>query len=267
MTVSTVASVASGVIQRTLTNKNNYADSIKSLLTASGATGSRTDTPSLSTAISLQTQVSGLRSASLGIAQSSSLVEVASNGAGQVSRVLGRLQELTTRASASNLSDAARAGLDVEFQALKAEINRIANSTQFGGRLLLNGNVSAESLGIEGGEGLPDLTTDALFGKGGLSISTSEAAGRALEKVKAAQTVTTDALANIGGIAGALELGASTIESAIQNQDASRSTLSEADLLQAATQNAQAQVENESALSLLAQTNHLPGNILQLLAE
>lgn len=268
MTVSTIASVATGAIQRAVgnTNKNDYASSIKSLLATSGATGNRTDI-ALTTAISLQSQVSGLRAASLNLAQNSSLVEVASDGAGQINRVLGRLQGLALRASAGELSASARNGLDIEFQSLKSEINRIANASQFGGKPLLDGSVTGEKLGLEGTEGLPNLTSSALFGDGDVSINTSESAQRALETLAEAQRAASEGATDINDIGAALEYGASTLQSALQNQEAARSTLSEADMTQATTQTVQAQVENESSLSLLAQTNRLPSNILQLLAE
>lgn len=266
MTVSTIASVVSGAIERT-SGKNTYAASISSLLKVSGASGgSAVDTSSFSTAISLQTQVSGLRAASLNIAQSASVAEVASIGVGKIDRVLGRLQELAVRAS-GEVSDSARAGLDVEFQALKAEINRISNSTSFGGQNVLDGSLSSESLGLEGGEGVPELSANTLFGGEQLSLATAGSASDAVDALKGALQKIGDVSKNLGDITEALELGAVTVETAIQNQEAARSSLTEADLVTASTQTASQQVENASTLSLLAQTNRLPGNVLQLLVE
>ncbi|MBA4274370.1 MAG: hypothetical protein C0436_01820 [Alphaproteobacteria bacterium] len=268
MTVSTVASVASGAIQRAIGNNNNrYSASIKSLLATSGAAGGRNDISALSTAVSLQTQVTGLRAASINIAQNVSQVEIAAGGAGQISRALTRLQEIATRASSNDVDGAGRAGLNEEFKAILSQVSTIARSTQFAGRAVLDGSVSAESLGLEGGIGLPDLTSDALFGQTELTVATGESAQRALEALRLAQETLTAASTSIGGIAEALEIGAGAVDSAIQNQEAARSTLSEDDFAAAASQNAQAQVQNEASLSLLAQTNRLPANILQLLSE
>ncbi len=267
MTVSTIASVASGAIQRAVGNNGKtYTSSIKSLLAATGATSNRNDV-ALTTAISMQTQVSGLRAASLSLAQNSSMVEVASAGVGQINRALGRLQELAERASGGDLSEGARDGLKIEFQSLLSQITRIANTSQFGNKPLLDGSVTGEALGLEGTDGIPNLTSDAIFSEGELSISSSESAQRALEKIADAQNFVTQVAVNIGNMGEALEYGSSTVQSALQNQEAARSVLSEGDFTQAATQSAQVQVQNEASLSLLAQTNRLPGNILQLIAE
>lgn len=266
MTVSTIASVASGAIQRA-SGKNTYAASISSLLKAGGASSATsTDTTSFSAAISLQTQVSGLRAASLNIAQSASVAEVASLGVGKIDRVLGRLQELAVRAG-GDVSESTRSALDVEFQALKAEIGRIANSTGFAGRNVLDGSVTTESLGLEGGEGVPALNASTLFEGKDISLATAKNAAEAVDALKGAIQKIGDVSKNLSDITEALELGAVTVETAVQNQEAARSSFTEADLIVASTQTASQQVENASALSLLAQTNRLPGNVLQLLVE
>lgn len=266
MTVSTIASVASGAIERA-SGKNTYAASITSLLKVSGASSSASsDTASFSTAISLQTQVSGLRAASLNIAQSASVAEVASVGVGKIDRVLGRLQELAVRAS-GDVNESTRSALDVEFQALKAEISRITNSANFGGRNVLDGSVSTESLGLEGGEGIPSISAASLFEGADLSLTNTKSAADAVDTLKNALQKVGEVSKNLGSISEALELGAVTVETAIQNQEAARSNLTEADLITASTQTASQQVESASTLSLLAQTNRLPGNVLQLLVE
>jgi len=268
MTVTTVTSVAAGAVQRSLsTSKSNITQSVKSLLSSSAP--ATTGTANMSAALSLQSQVAGLRAASLNIAQTSSMVSTAQNGASTISRILGRLQDLATRAS--GVVDAqTRRGLDAEFQSLRNEINRTVATINFNGRLLLDGSVTAEDLGLETDDpnaGLPDLSASALLGADSLSIATPEETARALEAIQAAQTQVSSAEADIGAFAGALEMGLATIESAINNQDAARSELSDADLIAASSQSAQAQVQNSAALSLLAQTNRMPANIAALLAE
>lgn len=270
MTVSTVSAVASGVVQRNLSaGKNTLAQSVKSLLSASAPAAAVADTSNISAALSLQSQVAGLRAASLNMAQTAGMVESADRGAGAVERILGRLQDLASRAAGS-VSESDRRSLDLEFQSLKGEINRTVANIRFNGRLLLDGSVKAEDLGLETDDpnaGLPNLSAEALFGTASLSLASAEGATAALSIVQGAQQELAAARADIAAFSGALELGLATVESAINNQDAARSQLSDNDLTAALDQGVQAKIENAASLSLLAQTNRLPSNLSQLLAE
>jgi flagellin len=265
MTVSSIIPVAPDLIKRTTDASGaKYAASIKSLISGDSSTSSvAVDTVSagISSAITVQTQISTLRAASLNVAQSSSLVEVASNGARQVGNILVRLEQLATRASAGDLSQASRSSIDVEIQSLKTEINRIATAAKFGGAPVLDGSVTPASVGVDGGSNIADISADALFGNDPLAVDSPEAAKKTLETIQGAKKTLDDAIKNITDISSALEVGASTLESAIQNIDASRSTLSENDLLGGSQKDAKPII-----LSLSAQTNRLPTNILQLLS-
>ncbi len=84
------------------------------------------------------TQIRSMAVASRNASQANSLLQIAEGGTDQISSILQRLKELATQAasanSAQNLSD-----INTEATALKAEIDRIANSTTFQGTSLLTG--------------------------------------------------------------------------------------------------------------------------------
>ncbi len=265
MTVSSIISVAPDLIRRTTdVGGAKYAASIKSLISGDSGTGNTAIDPvsaGISSAISVQTQISTLRAASFSVAQSSSLVEVAYNGAKQLGNILVRLDQLANRATSGDVSQAMRLNFDTEIQLLKKEINRIATAAKFVGKPVLDGSVTPASIGVEGASNIADLSADALFGDSTLSAASSEAAKKTLEVIQGAKKILDAALKNVSDIGSALELGASTLESAIQNIDASRSTLSENDLLVGNKEEAKPII-----LSLSAQTNRLPANILQLLS-
>lgn len=216
----------------------------------------------------MQSQVAGLRSASLNIARTASQVSAAEGGVTNVSRILGRLQDLATRASGA-IDANARRGLDIEFQSLRSEMARVVATISFNGKLLLDGSVTAEDLGLETDDptaGLPDLSEKGLFGDASLSTATPEQAARTAKLIADAQKAVASSQEDIVAFRDALEVGQATIESAINNQDASRSLLdgdvSEDDFL-----GIQQQIQNSPALALLAQTNRVPGNISLLLAD
>lgn len=269
MTVSTIASVASG-LTRTLGEQNaKVATSVRSLVSRSSSAAS--DVSSLNVANSLQTQIATLRSATQNVAQASSMARVAEGGVSEIGRAVGRLQELSARASNGSLSDADRRQLDIEFQSLRATINRIAVNTRFAGQNLLDGSLTSQTLNMtaEGEEGfaIGSLTDKALFGTGDVNLLSAENATAAAAKVATAQQYVSTQQATLGAIDQGLEFAFASLETAGLNQEAARAVLSDADFADFATQSQQARVQAEATTALLAQTNKLPGNILGLLGE
>jgi flagellin len=70
-----------------------------------------------------------------------SLVQTAEGGLMETTNMLIRLRELAVQASSDTVGTQERGFLDQEYQALKLEIDRIANSTEFNGTRLLVGQV------------------------------------------------------------------------------------------------------------------------------
>lgn len=131
------------------------------------------DIASLSIGTSLQTQVTGLRQASLNVAQASSMLQVADGGMGQIGDILQRMQALSIQANSGVLSAEGRVGLNTEFQQLAQEIDRISGNTNFNGVNLLNGNLS-------GGSGLQTNTNTATQASGSLDFTANIGAGKTI---------------------------------------------------------------------------------------
>lgn len=277
MTVNSLTSLAAG-IQRDLSARNErVANSVSALVSGSRLNKASTDVAALSVAASLQNQVSSLRAAAQNISQATSVLQVADGAGEQIGNALNRLGELATLASSGALGDAERAALNEEFQSLRTEINRLAENTNFNGQTLLDGSFDPEGAGLSFAVGtanddlsfnLPSITGAALFGEDAeLNVLSEDNAAIAEAAVRAAQDRVTSARADIGAFQEALGFAAGTVESAIQNQDAARSVLADADIASFSTERAQQLVGQQASISLLAQANRLPANILQLIGE
>jgi len=262
---------ASNQLQRTATRIHN---TIASLVTGNRfSQGAQGDVAGLSIAVQLQSQLGVLKSAVGNIAQSISLTQVAAQGVNQQLQIVGRMQQLAAQASNGALDAEARKGLDIEFQGLKEELNRIGANTQFNGQNLLNGDFQlnldqafGSDPGEEGSELAPgDLTAAGLFGDQNPSLLTQEGAAAASEALKGAQGTLLSAQANIGSFSESLDYAAASLQSAIFNQDAARAEISDADFADAATQLALANVQRNIQLAVAAQSNKLPPRILDLL--
>lgn len=274
MTVNSLTALAAG-IHRSLNQQNNrVATAISQIVSGNRLVSASTDVAALGVATGLQSQTSALRNGALNISQASSLLQVADGGAEQIGNVLDRLQALAVQAGNGSLSDTDRGALNQEFQQLRQQIDQIASNTQFGSTNLLDGSLSAglnfqiggdaadqESLAIGG------LSDADLFGGVNVDISTAANATAALASLSGARNIVTAARADIGSFQQGFDFAGATIETAIINQEAARSELADADILELSTESAQARVQQQASISLLAQTNKLSGNILTLLNE
>jgi flagellin len=267
MTISSIASIVANVSQ-TLGNSNSkLADRIKGLILTKSQNTAHPDIAALATATLLQSQISGLRVASQNIIQAQSLLAVADGGTQEISAALDRLNELSQRASSDDLSQAERIQLDVEFQQLRQQITQTASTTRFNGQALLDGSLDAAALGEDGDVEVGDLSDAALFKNQKLDLLSEQNAKAAAKAIAEAQAYVAEQQASIGALNEGLDYAGAAVATAAQNQEAARSFLDDNDIVSASTQSAQQLVQERALTSLLAQTNKLSGNILQLLNE
>lgn len=273
MTISSFAALANGAVRQSL-----GAQSTRMNATLGGlASGQRilqavTDIASLSSATSLQTETSGLRAASLNIAQADSMAQVAGIAASSIGNVLGRMQQLAVQANAGGLSDSARQGLNTEFQALRGEIDRIAQNANFNGVSLLDGSGNGEaqfqiSTRSDGtvAMSIGNLTANALLGTTPLNLLTVQSAASAAQATVMAISSVTSANGEIGGFQQALGMASASLESALQNQEAAYSSLADTDVFAASAELAQLAVGRQAELASVAQTNRMGPNLIRLL--
>jgi len=141
-----ISAFSAGLIQQSIGNTNSrFAATIAHIASGRRLAQASEDVAALSAATSLQTEVSGLRSAALNITQASSMLQVADGGMNQIGQMLDRMSQLSVQANSGALSASGREGLNREFQNLAREIDRLANQTNFNGVPLLNGAQSARN--------------------------------------------------------------------------------------------------------------------------
>jgi len=97
------------------------------------------DAAGLAISENLKAQVRGLKQAERNAEDGISLVQIAEGALSEVSNILIRLRELSVQAASDTIGGTERKFLNVEFEQLTSEIDRIANSTEFNRVPLLNG--------------------------------------------------------------------------------------------------------------------------------
>lgn len=264
MTVSTIATLASNVNRALGANNPKLASSINSLFASSSGNSSFAK---LTDTISLQSQVTSLRVASRNIAQADTLVSIASGGADEIDAVLGQLADLASRAGSVSEGDLAQ--FNTQFQSLRQQINRIVSSTQFDNQSLLDGSPSTLNTGADGEQILGGLTEKDLFGGADVNLRTANDVKQAQAAIAKAQAYVAAQQKTLTDLGTGLQTATAAIQSALQNQDASKSTLDDTDFTEALFGNAPGtaadQLTSDINKALGAQVKRIPPSLIELL--
>ena len=97
------------------------------------------DSAGSNVSVRMGNQVSGMAQANRNAQDTNNLLATAESGLSDISDILGKMRELSVQASTDTLNDNDRASINLEFQALKDELTRISNATEYNNMNVLNG--------------------------------------------------------------------------------------------------------------------------------
>ncbi|MCQ2035029.1 flagellin [Stutzerimonas kunmingensis] len=141
LTVNT--NIASLNTQRNLSNSSNaLATSMQRLSTGSRINSAKDDAAGLQISNRLTSQINGLGVAVKNANDGISLAQTAEGAMQQSTNLLQRMRDLSLQSANGSNSTTERQALNQEVSQLKEELDRIANTTTFGGRKLLDGDFS-----------------------------------------------------------------------------------------------------------------------------
>ncbi|QGG47515.1 bacterial flagellin helical region family protein [Heliorestis convoluta] len=109
------------------------------------------DAAGLAISEKMRSQIRGLAAAEKGTLDSISLIQTAEGALDSIHSMLQRMRELAVQAANDTYTEDDKAAIQEEINQLTSEINRIAETTEFNKRNLLNGGVA-----ITGGKGIAD---------------------------------------------------------------------------------------------------------------
>lgn len=153
---------------RNLTGTDNLTNkSLERLSSGFRINKAADDAAGLAISEKMRGQISGLRQAQRNAQDGISLIQTAEGSLQETTSILQRMRELAVQSSSDTLTDADRAEIQKEVSNLKLEIDRIANTTEFNTKKILNGNVAEattaaatklQSVKLKGGSG--NITAD-----------------------------------------------------------------------------------------------------------
>lgn len=135
--------VASLTAQNQLGNSQKLNDqALERLSSGLRINSAKDDAAGLAISTRFQSQISGLNVAQRNANDGISYAQTAEGALGEITNALQRVRDLSVQSVNSTNSSSDRAALDQEVTALKDEIERIAQSTQFNGQNVLDGTLS-----------------------------------------------------------------------------------------------------------------------------
>jgi len=202
-----------------------------------------------------------------------SLIAVAEGAASQVGSLLTRARELAIQSASETLESTERAYTQTEFASITAEIDRIAAVTEFNGKLLGDGSVTAVNVQVgirdtaddQIAVTLGDLTASVGLGLGAATLSTAGGATTALGLIDAAINTISGYRADYGSVENRLGSALENLGTFQTTTLEAESRIRDADFGYETAALSQNQILQQAGVSILAQANQINQSALSLL--
>jgi len=252
----------SQIVQQTSSSQQLLSKLYEKLGTGKRINRASDDAAGIAVAKELEKMSRGYKQAGANIGDAMSALQIAEGSTSTITDMLQRMNELSVEAANDTLNPSNRNALNNEFQQLKQEVSRMAESSQFNTMDLLNGRSPLSDgtgkfqVGPNAGD---EINAEASnFTAGGLGIMnldiSSQAGARgAVDGLNAAFGVVNESRAGFGAQINRLEYAASNNENMNVNTTAALSLIEDLDFAEALMDKATADVLGQSAM--LAQRN------------
>ena len=284
MPVRIFNNIASLNAQRILGNNNeNLARSIERISSGIRINRSADDPAGLAISEALRSDIRALRQAIRNANDGISLINVAEGALNEQSSILLRLRELSSQASTGTVGSTERATIQLEFTALRHELDRIAATTEFNGQKLVDGSLASTvsstnqlfiQVGLDSGAASRinlneqiDLTavTSSSLGIDSLSVTSAAGALLALDFLNTSIAAVTQFRGKVGAMQNRLLRTVSNLSTSTENLQAAESAIRDADIAEEVALLTRNQILVQAATAMVGQANLIPQSVLQLL--
>jgi flagellin len=241
------------------------------------------DVAGLAISESLRSDIRVLRQGVRNLNDGISLINVVEGALNEQTGAVIRLRELASQGASGTIRTFERQAINLEISSLVAEIDRIAATTEFNGRTLLNGSLAQSVLvskqifiqiGINSqSESRLNLNVEldlsasnsTQLGINNLSVSTSEDAQTALDDIAGALKTLNFSRGKTGALQNRFAKSLGTLASSIQNLTAANSILRDADIAEEVALLTRNQIIAQASVTMVGQTNLASKNLLDIL--
>ncbi|MEC7274972.1 MAG: flagellin [Bdellovibrionota bacterium] len=233
------------------------------------------DAAGLAISENLKAQVRGLKQAERNAEDGVSLVQIAEGALSEVSNILIRLRELSVQAASDTIGGTERKFLNVEFEQLTSEVDRIANSTEFNRVPLLNGTgaVFDIQIGTRNDPISDRLTFDAssadvnvaALGLNLASVADKISAQNSLSAIDQAIISVSGIRADFGALQNRLQSTINNIAVSVENLSAANSRVRDTDVAAETAELTRNNILMSAGTSVLSQANASTKSALSLI--
>jgi len=264
-------------------NNGRLAQSVERISSGIRINRGSDDAAGLAISEGLRSDIRALRQAVRNANDGVSLINVTEGALNEQSGILIRLRELASQAATGTVGSTERQTIQLEFTALRNEVDRIAQTTEFNGQKLVEGSLASSvatsshiliQVGLDSTSfsrinlntevDLAAMTSTGLLIHE-LSVTSADAALTALEQVNTSIGTLTASRGKIGAVQNRLIRTISTISIAVENLSAAESAIRDADIAEEVALLTRNQILVQAATAMVGQANLIPQSVLQLL--
>jgi flagellin len=275
MAITINTNLASINTQRHLRNATaEFSKSMEKLSSGMRITRAGDDAAGLAISEGIKADIRALNQASRNAADGISMLQSAEGAMDEISNILQRMKELAAQSLNGTLGPNERDYLNIEYQELISEIDRISETTDFNGQKMLDGTAGVLSFQV-GITALPsdriavDLSANQNAGSLGIAANILDVAGanNALAEVDTAIDNVVRSRAGWGAVQNRLGSTIRNIDTMSENLAAANSRIRDVDVAYETSRMTSYQILQQAGVSMLTQANLVPGLALSLLVS
>jgi len=265
-------------------NNNRLALSVERISSGIRINRAADDAAGLAVSEGLRSDIRALRQAVRNASDGISLMNVTEGALNEQAGILIRLRELASQAATGTVGSTERQTIQLEFSALRSELDRITATTEFNGTKLIDGTLASSvtdnnshiliQIGIDNSVnsrlnlnsqlGLEAVTSTTLS-IDTLSVTAAAQALTALDKINDAISQITSSRGKVGAVQNRLTKSIANLSVSVENLTAAESSIRDADIAEEVAELTRNQILVQTATAMVGQANLIPQSVLQLL--
>ena len=265
-------------------NSERLAKSVERISSGVRINKASDDAAGLAVSESLRSDIRAMRQAMRNANDGISMINVTEGALNEQSSILIRLRELASQSSTGTVGSTERQTIQLEFNSLRNEVDRITQSTTFNGQGLIDGALASGiaqtnqvvlQIGVNSNSNsqinlneemnLSAITSTALSIQN-LSLTSIDSALTALASLNSAISSVAQGRGKVGAVQNRLTRTINNLGVTIENLQAAESSIRDADIAEEIAELTRNQILVQSATAMVGQANMIPQSSLQLLA-
>jgi len=246
-------------------NQAGQNSSLEKVSSGSRINKAADDAAGLAIAAKMQASIRSLRQDQRNAQDGISMIQTAEGAMSEVGNILIRMRELSIQAASDTIRDEERGFVDKEVQALKSEISRIAQSTEYNGTKILNGesgtleiqvglNNNPDEDRFQYDRGQANTTVDRL-GISDVSTASKENSQNNLASLDTAIKQVSENRSAMGALQNRMQSAFAHMQTYEENLSGARSRIIDTDMASETAELTKRNILSQAGTSVLSQAN------------